>query len=199
MAFGIGFLWGLMESLWFFIVPDVAISFLALKGWRSALVSTVAAVLGAMLGAIILFLAFRFWDVGAVEFFRKLWSSLPGYYDMMVQVAHGHLVAGGAKGLTAGPASGIPYRFYVLEALQLKIPILDILAWTPYARLQRIIIAPVMVLILRQLTVFVARKWWPHRQELFQKGLTIIILVYWLGLYVWYWGSFLPQTYAAVP
>jgi hypothetical protein len=194
MTFGIGFLWGLMESLWFFVVPDVVISFLAIKGWKPAVKSTLGAVFGAAMGCIILFALF-FNLPAALENLISLWSHLPGYYPKMFQVVNTHLQSDGVRGLLSGPSSGIPYRYYIYEALKLNLPLAGLLAWTPLARLQRIVIAPIVVLILRFLLQRVFRRWFPQKQDYIGRYLVLVIAIYWVGLYIWYWQSFLPLQY----
>lgn len=194
LAIIIGFTWGVMEGLWFFIVPDVGLSFLALKGWRTAFLSTLAAVIGAMVSAGALY----FWSTVSAEALTDIlsfWSHIPGYYPKMLDVASEHLKKNGAMGLLSGPNSGIPYRFYVYEALKLDLPLLDVWLWTPLARLERILIAPVTVLILRWCLSKVVVKWWPQYFRFIKGFLIALICIYWLGIYIWYWGSFLPLQY----
>ncbi len=184
----VGFIWGLSEGTWFFIIPDIALSLFALRGWKSALISTVATIVGAMLAAVILFGLFSFFP-SAQSKIIQLWQSLPGFYPKMLEVASGHLKAEGAKGLILGPNSGIPYRFYILEAFKQGISLSDLLLWTPIARIERIAISPIVVLVLK---FFLMKKF---NEKKINRSLSLIILLYWIGIYTWYWGFFLPKTY----
>ncbi len=189
----IGLLWGLNEGLWFFIVPDVCLSFSALSGWRAAALATLGAVVGSLFAAALLFVGVSLQPEWG-DMLQNFWSQLPGYYPKMLEVANEHLKVSGAQGLLSGPSSGIPYRFYVLEALREGLSIFSILLWTPIARLERIIIAPIVVLVLRA----AARRWFEKnhsdkkRNKLFLKYL---IIIYWVIIYIWYWGQLLPNKY----
>jgi hypothetical protein len=162
-----------------------------MKDPRKAAASTLAVVVGAMLGACILYCALGGWS-GAYESLHHLWELLPGYRPKMVDVVSGHL-SSGARGLISGPSSGIPYRVYVLEAWNQGIPLVDVLLWTPVARLERIVIAPIVVLLLR----FGARKLLLPRftQVPWERAIAGLIVIYWIALYVWYWGVLVPKLY----
>jgi hypothetical protein len=193
-----GFAWGLMEGTWFFIVPDVLLCYWALRSWRAAMVSTIAVVLGSMLAACLLYAGLHGgWF--SVESLHEFWSLFPGFKSKMADTAAWHLSeAGGVKGLLSGPKSGIPFRIYVVEAWKQQLPLAGILARTPLARLQRILIAPVATLALRWALLFVRGKFFTRVDErLVLRGLAVLLIVYWVGLYIWYWGSFVPQTYGS--
>ncbi len=193
----LGFFWGFNEGLWFFIIPDIILSIAALKGWKPALYTTIATIIGSMLAAATIYLILAHYPI---ETFTAIWSSLPGYYPKMLDTASLHLSTDGANGLLNGPTSGIPYRFYVLEAYQQNIALTDLLVWTPIARLQRIILAPIAVLIIKWLLSLLAKKLPINqgkylKQESVNKWLLMVICLYWIYIYVWYWGTFLPATY----
>jgi hypothetical protein len=187
-----GFLWGLAEATVFFIVPDVLLCYWAMKSAKEALASTLAVVVGAMLGAVILYLSLDL-DATHYTFFHGVWGCLPGFRAKMAEVAAGHLRAGGATGLLSGPGSGIPYRVYVLEAWKLRLSLGGVLLWTPVARLERIVIAPLSVLALRFLT---ERLLAPRfRRVHWDFVLAVLIVIYWTALYTWYWWSLVPNLY----
>jgi len=192
----IGFFWGLMEGLWFFIVPDVALSFLAIKSGKSAFKATAGVVLGALLSSGGLY----YWShhsTTAGEKMLQVWSYFPGYYPKMLDVARGHLELSGASGLLSGPNSGIPYRFYIHEALGLNLSLLDVWLWTPFARLERILIAPVVVLSFRWVLNKAFTRWWPKQKKRLTKLLIVFVSLYWVVIYILYWGVLLPGEYGA--
>lgn len=185
-----GFIWGLMEGLWFFIVPDILLSYIAVKGFKQALASTASVVIGAMVAACLLYGLASSPDL--LENLRQFWTHLPGYYPKMFEVIQKHLGEYQGQGLLQGPQSGIPYRFYVFEATLSKISLSEILFWTPAARLERILLAPVVVLALRFILNKLRTKFPRIKTNLI---LYVSITLYWIGIYVWYWGNFLPKTY----
>ncbi|MGE5086108.1 MAG: hypothetical protein ACM3MG_07370 [Bacillota bacterium] len=184
-----GFIWGLMEGLWFFIIPDIFLSYIAIKGFKRALAATASAVVGSMVAAGLLY---GLKSSGLLENLRQFWIHLPGYYPKMFDVAQRHLGEFHGQGLLQGPQSGIPYRFYVFEAALSNISLSDILFWTPAARLERILLAPMVVLGLRFVLNKLRSKFPRIKTNLI---LYVGITLYWIGIYVWYWGSFLPKTY----
>ena len=184
----VGFFWGLSEGTWFFIIPDIALSLFALRGWKPALISTIATIIGAMIAASFLFFLFSLFPSVQSKIIQ-LWQLFPGYYPKMLEVAATHLKEQKARGLILGPNSGIPYRFYILEAYKQGISLTDLLLWTPIARIERIIIAPIAVLTLK---FFLKKKFGEKKTSRF---LMFFIFFYWIGIYIWYWGFFLPKTY----
>jgi membrane protein YqaA with SNARE-associated domain len=55
LALMIAFLWGFSEAVWFFIIPDIFLTLIALFSLKRALVAMVWTILGAMLGGAILY------------------------------------------------------------------------------------------------------------------------------------------------
>lgn len=184
----LGLTWGINEGTWFFIIPDIALSFFALRGWKPALIGTIFTIIGAMVAAILLFAIFSLVP-SSQEKIIQLWQSLPGFYPKMLEIAATHLKERQGQGLLMGPNSGIPYRFYILEAYKQGISLSHLLLWTPIARLERIAIAPIIVLILN----FLLKKKFEEKKV--KHFLGFFIFCYWIGIYIWYWGFFLPKTY----
>ncbi|MGO9467732.1 MAG: hypothetical protein ACLQVF_26650, partial [Isosphaeraceae bacterium] len=126
------------------------------------------------------------------------WSALPGFRATMLVRASGYLEAHGARGLLWGPESGLPFRVFVLEAYQLRIPLARILVWTPPARLERILLSPFIVAGARVALGRAARTLFPMcSNRPLDRLLVILVSIYWIGLYGWYWWFFLPRIYGA--
>jgi len=190
----VALIWGFCEATWFFVIPDPWLSWAATRSNRSAVIATVASIGGAMLGAAALY---GFLGTGTPpEALHALWRALPGFYPKMAAIAHDHLTPAGARGLLAGPMSGIPYRIYVVEAWSLGIPLGAVLAWTPLARLERMIFAPVVVAGLRMgLERWVAPRLSVVGRSRMGTGFVVGVGLYWAAVYAWYWGWFLPRNY----
>ncbi len=190
-----GFLWGLCEGLFFLIVPDVLLCFWALKSWRHALISTLSVLLGTMSAACVIYILLRH-DAYFYSAFPQLWSHIPGYRAKMLEVAAEHVSKFGGKGLLYGPSSGIAYRIYVLQAWRHDVSLGQVLLWTPFARLERILIAPLATLLLRR-----GMEWlWITKLKKMDKAtlnvaLLLSVISYWIAIYIWYWGVFVPATY----
>jgi membrane protein YqaA with SNARE-associated domain len=114
---GIALTWGFAEATVFFIVPDVFLSWLALRDYRRALLACLWAVGGALLGGIAL------WQMGPgeAEAVRAVFVELPGIDTSMLQSVRQQLEANGLIALFFGPLSGTPYKLYALEAGQLGV------------------------------------------------------------------------------
>ncbi len=108
----LAFVWGFAEATFFFIVPDVFLTRLALSDVRRALLGAVAATVGALLGASLLWwLALH--DIGPV---LRLIDRLPGI-SLGLVIATGQAVQeNGASALWLGAVSGQPYKLFVAHA-----------------------------------------------------------------------------------
>lgn len=167
----LAFLWGYCEATWFFVVPDVGLTFAALLGFRRSLRAVLACLAGSMLGAVTIYLFSRMdWPV--------LWSCLPGFKPAMLTVAEEQLQARGASAVMLGPEAGIAYRFYVFLAARSGVGLVSLLAWTPFARL------------LRMLLMMGTGERLPLRIHLFSWG------IFWVLVYAGYWGLFLDARYS---
>src|SRR5690625_1934864 len=80
------FIWGLSEATWFFIIPDVVLSFYALrvKRFKFVMYANIAAVLGAMAGGIIIFIWSSVDYAQAVSFML----GIPAIHDYMMAHVH---------------------------------------------------------------------------------------------------------------
>lgn len=174
------FLWGYCEATWFFVIPDVGMTFIALHvGLRRSLKPLLAATLGAALGAVSLYaLQSLYWP--------GLWGHLPGFLPGMLPVAGQQLEAQGAAALLEGPWAGIPYRVYVWLAAQQGLPLLAVLAWTPVARLPRMVVPMLFAVGFQRLT---SRLVGPTYRRV-NAGLWVCL---WALIYAAYWGWFLQR------
>jgi hypothetical protein len=191
-----GAVWGFLEGTWFFLVPDVLLSYIAVSSLRRALVASLGVVLGAMAAACVLYGLLGLDRGNAGILIQRFWSALPGFRSTMMAAASRYLEADGARGLVSGPRSGVPYRVFVFEAYRMGISLPQILLWTAPARLERILLAPLVVALARIGLCRAARTLVPTRAGFrFDRLLIIAVSIFWVGLYGWYWWFFLPRTY----
>jgi len=107
----LAFLWGLAEGTFFFIIPDVFLSLVAIFDLRSSWKHIVCALLGAALGGAILFHwaehspATAHAAVAHVPFVRA---------SMFTQVQEG-FQKNGLMAMAIGSVSGLPYKLYAVE------------------------------------------------------------------------------------
>jgi hypothetical protein len=142
LVMAIGFLWGLAEGTFFFIVPDVFLTLLVPWSLRATLLAWAGSILGSLLAVLLLFLAMAAdpWDlVGLI-------TALPGISPHLLGSVSDALALHGlpwSPGLVAG---GVPLKVYAVAAAGLGVPLATMLPWTLFARVVRI--APVLLLAL---------------------------------------------------
>ena len=179
----LAFVWGWSEATWFFVVPDVCLTFIALYRFRVAALAIVTALAGAMMGAATLYgLHGAGWDL------MPWWQFTPGYEPRMFEVAGAQLLQEGPEGLTDGPIAEIPYRFYVWIEAQRSVALGSVLAWTPAARLERFVIFPCLSAGLLALH----RRWRPRAGvKPHAAGWALL----WIAIYLHYWFVTVPTVY----
>ena len=132
----IGFAWGFAEGLFFFIVPDVYVTFATLFSLRAGVTAWIASIAGSLVAVI----AIQLLNALGVAYVRFL-AGIPGISWTMLEHVRELL---GAAGLPYRPlliAGGVPLKVYAGLAVSLGISLPAILIWTVFARIVRI--APV--------------------------------------------------------
>lgn len=129
-------LWGLAEATLFFIVPDVLLSWIALRSLKQAMWACLWALLGALIGGALI------WYLGLVnpEPVRALFTSIPAIDEGMLSNVRDQLQNSGLVALFIGPLVGTPYKLYALEAAQLGYGLFVFLLVSIPARLMRFVI-----------------------------------------------------------
>ncbi len=129
------FLWGLAEATFFFIVPDVLITCLALKSLKSALLASLVAALGATLGGMV-------WTMAnaAPGVTMNMLLQVPGISETTFQQVHLLLTKGVFQGMMVGAFSGVPFKVFATGAgIQGINPALFAIL-TPLVRLPRFVL-----------------------------------------------------------
>ena len=135
-----GFSWGFAEGLFFFIVPDVYVSFAALFSLRSGVVAWAASIAGSLTAVVtihlLVVLGFNY-----VPFL----DLIPGISERMLFAVGAQL---GAEGLPYTPLlilGGVPLKVYAGVASTVGLGLVSVLLWTVFARIVRI--APTFALV----------------------------------------------------
>jgi hypothetical protein len=133
-------LWGLAEATFFFIVPDVLLSWIALRNFKQAMWACAWALLGALLGGALI------WYAGLVNAdpLRALFVSIPAIDEGMLSTVRDQLQDSGLVALFIGPLVGTPYKLYALEAAQLGYGLFIFLLISVPARLLRFVIVTIV-------------------------------------------------------
>lgn len=108
----IAFLWGFAEATLFFIVPDVALSIIALKGSDVGLVASLYALAGALTGGAVMF----YWGKADIEKVTRILHRIPAIPAKDIQKVRDSLQRSGVSAIFFGPLFGIPYKIYASYA-----------------------------------------------------------------------------------
>lgn len=134
LLLAIAFLWGAAEASVFFIVPDLWISFVAMRrGAIAGLRAAFLAAAGAVCGGVILW-HLTLADPTAVAAFL---IALPGIDAAMRAEVSDAMATGWFSAIFAGGVSGIPYKLFVAEAAMRAIDPALFFAVSVLARLLR--------------------------------------------------------------
>ncbi|HEU4681537.1 MAG TPA: hypothetical protein VFS51_07325 [Gemmatimonadales bacterium] len=129
-----GFWWGLAEGLFFFIVPDVYISFATLFALRAGALAWLFSIPGSMIAVTIIYVLMAVLGLDYLAFV----DTIPAIsHSMIVQV--GRSLA--AEGLPYTPflaSGGVPLKLYAASAFSLGLSLGSVLVWTVFARIVRI-------------------------------------------------------------
>lgn len=171
----VAFLWGLAEGTFFFIIPDVFLSFVAMLDWRSTWRHIIAALAGALLGGALLFQ----WSQADPEAAHAAVARVPFITPEMIAKVNSGFDKMGLLAVLAGSVSGIPYKLYAVEAPRVSTQFAFLLA-TPPARAVRFTLV---------WTIFgAAAGWLRRRYALAIRKLAYTHAVIWIAAYAFYWG-----------
>jgi hypothetical protein len=131
--------WGAAEASFFFLVPDILLSLVALTAPRRVWGHLAAAMAGALLVGAVMFQ----WSASTP--LARMWvAKVPRVSASMFDQADADLRTHGAWGAVFGPARGIPYKVYAVQAPGHAITLGAFVAASVPARLWRML-ATVMV------------------------------------------------------
>lgn len=167
-------LWGFAEATLFFIVPDVLLSWLALRERRVALMACGYAVIGALLGGIVMY----YWGAQDLSGARDMLGQLPAINSALLDDAQLQLQQMGVLALLQGGFSGVPYKAYVIHAADAHIGLLSLLGFSLMARGARFV-------FIVWLTHVVVRRLFPGANLPQQRRLLLLGWLVFYGLYYW--------------
>lgn len=129
-----GFTWGLAEGLFFFIVPDVYISFATLFSRRAGAVAWLGSIAGSVAAVTALYPLIA---SGAVDYPAFL-ARIPGISARMLGEVREAIALGGLPWTPFLAASGVPLKVYAAMAFSQGADLAPVLLWTGFARIVRI-------------------------------------------------------------
>jgi membrane protein YqaA with SNARE-associated domain len=168
----VAFIWGLCEATFFFIVPDVWLTYVAITSRKKALYCCCFALVGALFGGLLIYL------LGLVDYYTisKIFNFIPGISPPLQATVHQSLQEQGVLALLWGPIHGLPYKLYALNAAALEIPLVLFLLISIPARLIRFVLVTL-------LTAAVSRK---LARYLTTRQIYIILGFFWIVFYTFY-------------
>ncbi|MEN6625908.1 MAG: hypothetical protein ABFD69_06760 [Candidatus Sumerlaeia bacterium] len=128
--------WGLAEATFFFIVPDVLLSRVVLRGWKGCLRATAAAIVGALIGGAIMF----GWGAANPTQAMRFVDHVPAISTAMVDNAGARLETDGWPAFFTGAAAGVPYKVYAVHAGRLRVSFIQFMIASALARAARFLI-----------------------------------------------------------
>jgi len=170
--------WGIAEATFFIIVPDVLLSWIALRSYKRALLACCWATGGALLGGGIL------WYIGQNDpvASRAFFAALPAIDDSMIANVQSQLSDTGLRALFVGPLIGTPYKIYAIEAAHLGYGLGIFLLISLPARLIRFLLVSIVAAGLSKLL----------SRRLSLSHLHALHILFWISLYAWYF-SVMPR------
>jgi membrane protein YqaA with SNARE-associated domain len=172
----IAFLWGAAEATVFFIVPDVLLSFLALRSPRLALAACASAAVGAVLGGV----SVHALAVRAPGMALAVIDAVPWIGPQLIATIRAGYAADGWWALFRGPFIGEPYKVFALLAPELGYDRWSFAAASAPARgLRFVLIVLAVALVARLLACHLP---WLHRPALLVLVRARIYTVYWSSL-----------------
>ncbi len=173
-------LWGFAEGTFFFIIPDVFLSYAAILNWRRTWRHVLASTLGALLGGALLFQ----WSTAAPVQARGAISRVPFVTEGMFAQVDSGFRSHGLLSVFLGSVSGIPYKLYAVEGPKFCSE-MEFLIATPPARLIRFLLTwSGFGAVARWLQMkYGWREWKP----------TLAHAAVWIMVYSFYWGRLLHR------
>jgi membrane protein YqaA with SNARE-associated domain len=142
-------LWGFAEATFFFIVPDVFTSRVALTHTpRQAFLACAWAVLGALVGGHVLFLFAQINPTAAATFLAQL-DWIPGISPPLIAATGDAVRAYGASAFFTSAFSGVPYKLCTLHAGLLDVSYAAFLALSVASRFSRFAAVTALALLCR--------------------------------------------------
>jgi membrane protein YqaA with SNARE-associated domain len=178
IAFIAAFAWGLAEATFFFIVPDVLLTWIATRSLRTSLQATLVALAGALIGgaAVVTFAS------NAPDTAHAFLLHIPGINAHLLERVSGQVDELGLMAVLFGPLKGIPYKIYAVEWGTRGGALLPFLLISVPARWVRFalsaLLARAIAYLLGPLT---------HRRPRIE---TLILALIWIAFYVFYFTRF---------
>jgi hypothetical protein len=170
----VGFWWGLAEGLFFFIVPDVYISFATLFSLRAGAIAWLFSVAGSATAVVVLYVLTAMLGLDYLSFLD--W--IPGISESLIQRMGQQLAAEGLPYTPLFVMAGVPLKLYAAQAFALEMSLGAVLLWTVFARIVRI--APTFAIVAAMRLLF------GRRIDAHAGAWCALLGIFWVAFYVFY-------------
>ncbi len=136
-----GFWWGFAEGLFFFIVPDVYVSFATLFALRAGATAWLSSIAGSMVAVSVIYLLAVILGLD----YLNLLDSIPGISGGLIERVGRKLAAEGLPYTPTLVLGGVPLKVYAGLGFSLGLSLGSVLLWTVFARIVRM--APTFALV----------------------------------------------------
>ncbi len=168
-------LWGFAEATLFFIVPDVLLTWIAVRhGTAHAVKASFAAAVGAMLGGVAMYM----WGVHDPALARAVVAAVPAIPASMISGVSSEVQNGAAMAIIAGGFTGVPYKIYAVESGAAGIGMVWFMLATLVARLARFLGS---IFLAAGLTRLMAQRFAPET-------INRTLIIGWIGFYAGYFA-----------
>ena len=129
-------IWGLAEATFFFIVPDVLLSYIAINKVKVARTACIFATIGALIGGLIMYA----WGQRNLESAEMFLNKVPAISEEMLDDINLQVEDDRGLAIFKGPLKGQPYKAYAVYSGSEEIDYLSFILITIPARMIRFII-----------------------------------------------------------
>jgi len=130
------FAWGMAEAMLLFVVPDVLLTWIALRDRRRALDASLAATAGAICGGLLMAVLGHAHPHAMHAWLERVPAVNASLIDQARQAMHRH----GGLALVEGAFTGVPYKLFAAQAHAAGLSLPALLIWTVPARLVRFVL-----------------------------------------------------------
>ena len=169
------FIWGFSEATFFFIIPDVLLSYYALRNdnLKSVFLINITCITGAALGGAVIFIMSTINHSNVIDFML----TVPAIHTYMLDHVESEMSSNAFLALVTGPLFGVPYKLFASFA-PLYTNIFIFILFSIPARFTRFVIVSLLAYFLSH-NIF---------KRLSVKIKTLIWLLVWVIVYIIYFS-----------
>ncbi|GAA4357340.1 hypothetical protein [Kangiella marina] len=170
--------WGFAEATLFFILPDVLLSYFALKRKVSLLPLIAWATVGAIIGGVLMY----YWGTLSPETSWQWVERVPAINAELLYTVEQQLTSQGAVSIILGPFQGLPYKTYAVQAYDAGISLEVFVVISIIARVMRFML---IGYVARGISHLLKRRFGFE-----QRGCVMTWGLVWFGVYLAYFSAF---------